>query len=234
MMQDGKETSMSHVDEGTLHAYLDGALPPAERAALEAHIAQCETCRAQLVEERALLERSNALLGTARPVERPLPPFEQLRREPKRSPWRVRTSVAWAASLALALGLGYYLHDLRSYRMTREMPAPENVVAQNQVAEDRAAPPPPPPPRAYESRGAQPSAPARHETAERDRQKLSMGRVDSSVLKAPVRAAPRTPSPGAMASAAQAPTLDSIDAVTTQVPPAMQAGLQRQDVLAER
>src|SRR4051812_9547251 len=128
MMQDGKETSMSHVDEGTLHAYLDGELPPTERAALEAHLAQCETCRAQLVEERALLERSNVLLGATRPVERPLPAFEQLRREPKRSPWRVRTPVAWAASIALALGFGYYLHDVGSNRMPREMPAPENVV----------------------------------------------------------------------------------------------------------
>ena len=27
---------MSHVDEGTLHAYLDGELPSVERAALEA------------------------------------------------------------------------------------------------------------------------------------------------------------------------------------------------------
>jgi len=41
-----------------------------------------------------------------------MPPFEQLRpRAPKRSLWRVRTPVAWAASIALALGLGYYLHE---------------------------------------------------------------------------------------------------------------------------
>lgn len=102
---------MSHVDEGTLHAYLDGALPSSERAAVEAHLAQCTTCRAALAESRALLERASALLGSARPVERPVPPFEQIRRTPKRSPWRVRTSFAWAASLVLALGLGYYLRN---------------------------------------------------------------------------------------------------------------------------
>jgi hypothetical protein len=104
---------MSHVDEGTLHAYLDGELPSSERAATEAHFAQCATCRAALAEERALLERASALLGSARPVERPAPPFEQIRRMPpaKRSPWRVRTSFAWAASLVLALGLGYYLRN---------------------------------------------------------------------------------------------------------------------------
>jgi anti-sigma factor RsiW len=104
-----KEDSMSHVDEGTLHAYLDGELPPSERAAVESHLAQCATCRATLAEERGLLERASALLGSARPVERPAPPFEQLRQARRHSPWRVRVPLAWAASLALALGLGYYL-----------------------------------------------------------------------------------------------------------------------------
>src|SRR6058998_3564669 len=110
-MQDWKEDSMSHVDEGTLHAYLDGELPSAERAALEAHLAGCATCRANLTEERALRERASAVLGSARPAERPAPPLEQLRHAPQRSPWRVRRSFAWAASIALALGLGYYMRS---------------------------------------------------------------------------------------------------------------------------
>jgi hypothetical protein len=56
------------------------------------------------------LERASALLGSARPVERPAPPFEQLR-QARRHSWRVRMPLAWAASLALALGLGYYLRN---------------------------------------------------------------------------------------------------------------------------
>jgi hypothetical protein len=108
-MTHGKEDSMSHVDEGTLHSYLDGELSPEERAAVESHLSQCATCRASLAEERALLDRASALLGSARPVERPAPSFEQLRRESKRSPWRVRRSIAWAASIVLAVGLGYSL-----------------------------------------------------------------------------------------------------------------------------
>ena len=32
---------MSHVDDGTLHAYLDGELAPVERARFEAHVAEC-------------------------------------------------------------------------------------------------------------------------------------------------------------------------------------------------
>src|SRR6266446_9998281 len=134
MMQDWKEDSMSHVDEGTLHAYLDGELPSAERATLEAHLAGCATCRANLTEERGLRERANAVLGSARPAERPAPPLEQLRREPQRSPWRVRRSFAWAASIALALGLGYYMRSPGASPVASAPPAPTQVA----VAENRA------------------------------------------------------------------------------------------------
>lgn len=129
---------MSHVDEGTLHSYLDGELPSSERAAVEAHLAQCTACRATLGEARAWLERASALLGSARPVERPAPPFEQLRRLPKRTPWRVRTSFAWAASIMLAVGLGYYLRDPGNDTAALYAPNQPAVLAHNR---DAAAPP---------------------------------------------------------------------------------------------
>ena len=109
---------MSHVDEGTLHTYLDGELSPDERQAVDNHLSQCATCRASLAEERALLDRASAVLGSARPVERPAPPFEQLRRASKPSPWRVRRSIAWAASIVLAIGLGYSLRSEQSREAT--------------------------------------------------------------------------------------------------------------------
>lgn len=125
---------MSHVDEGTLHAYLDGELPPSERAAVESHLAQCPTCRATLAEERVLLERANALLGSARPVERPAPPFEQLRQARRHSPWRVRMPLAWAASLALALGLGYYLRNPDGTVTTTPEPRTVSLAQDHSVA----------------------------------------------------------------------------------------------------
>ncbi len=140
---------MPHVDEGTLHAYLDGELPSAERTTLETHLAECASCRAMLAEERALLERASAVLGATRPAERPAPPFEQLSRSraPKRSPWHVRTPVAWAASIALALGLGYYLRDSDNGRpvsgLVERRAAPVVETAQNQepATADKAAAP---------------------------------------------------------------------------------------------
>jgi hypothetical protein len=134
---------MPHVDEGTLHAYLDGELPSAERKTVEIHLAECASCRATLAEERALFDRASALLGTARPAERPAPPFEQLRapRSPKRSPWYVRTSVAWAASIALALGIGYYLHEPARYvGPTSQHFRDRQDVATNQEQEQKPAP----------------------------------------------------------------------------------------------
>src|SRR5258705_13955857 len=133
MMQDRKEDSMSHVDEGTVHAYLDGELPSTERAALEAHLAGCAACRGNLIEERSLRERASAVLGSARPAERPAPALDQLRREPKRSPWRVRRSFAWAASIALALGVGYSLRAPRA-SAPFQTPVEPVVVAQNRGA----------------------------------------------------------------------------------------------------
>lgn len=119
---------MSHVDEGTLHAYLDGELPPAERAALEAHVAQCAPCHAQLVDERALIERAGQLLGLAQPVERAAPPLQQLSKRPVRRPWHVRTPVAWAASVVLALIAGYSLRESGTSGRVAE-PAASEVAA---------------------------------------------------------------------------------------------------------
>ena len=105
-MQDSREqeVNVSHVDEGMLHAYLDGELPAPERAALEIHIAQCATCGARLAEERSLIERASAVLGAARPSERPAPRLKERRILGARLPF------AWAATVLLALGIGYYLH----------------------------------------------------------------------------------------------------------------------------
>ncbi|HUC41901.1 MAG TPA: zf-HC2 domain-containing protein [Gemmatimonadales bacterium] len=242
MTQQRKEDSMSHVDEGALHAYLDGELPSAERAALEAHIAQCESCRAQLVEERALLDRANALLGAARPVERPVPSFEQLRRARQRSPWRVRTPVAWAASIVLALGFGYYLASMRAYRVAPEAAAPIAVATDQRLADkarDSAEVP-------------QARRLAREEKAERPRatpederafgQAVALGRVDSGALKVATSAEPlnnarppETPQPtSGVARQREADSLAASDRATSALPSAPAARMQQQDVLTVR
>ena len=101
---------MSHVDDGTLHAYLDGELSPAEARGIDAHLAQCPACRGRFDEERALITRAGELLALAAPPDRELPPFRAGDVRPlKRVWWQVRLPLAWAATVVLALGIGSYL-----------------------------------------------------------------------------------------------------------------------------
>ena len=97
---------MSHVDEGTLHAYLDGELAPVERERVDVHLKGCPACQARLADERAIIERAGRLLGMATPPERAMPPLHQLRQP--RLTWRLRRPLAWVATLIMAVGLGWF------------------------------------------------------------------------------------------------------------------------------
>ncbi len=81
---------MSHVDEGTLHALLDGELAPAEVLEVQTHFATCPACSSRLDDARKLLAETERLVtaleaavplggetattGTARSVAAPPPP----------------------------------------------------------------------------------------------------------------------------------------------------------------
>jgi hypothetical protein len=54
---------MPHPDEGTIHAWLDGALSPAEARAFETHVAGCAECEAAVAGARGLLAASSRILS---------------------------------------------------------------------------------------------------------------------------------------------------------------------------
>jgi anti-sigma factor RsiW len=85
-------------DPERVTAYVDGALDPAQRGDIEAHLGGCAACREQEGSERALRSRLQALP----PVE-PRPGFEgRLRRRlRRRSPLRIILPLAAALLLAL-------------------------------------------------------------------------------------------------------------------------------------
>jgi hypothetical protein len=105
---------MSHIDEGLLHAYLDGETAGAERSVLEQHVAGCVECCARLEEARALRDRSTGILSGSGPATVTPPPFEEVVArsrsvEARRRVFRLNrlTTLGWAATLVIAVGVGW-------------------------------------------------------------------------------------------------------------------------------
>lgn len=96
---------MQHLDEGTIHAWLDGELPNAERAAAEAHIAQCEQCAAAVAEARGFIAASSRILMALDAVPGGVLPAAQGSSAPagRRPPARFTVSRAWMAAAAVLI-----------------------------------------------------------------------------------------------------------------------------------
>jgi hypothetical protein len=130
---------MSHVDEGTIHAWLDGAFATddPERTRIEQHLADCEACRAAVETERRIMERAAAVLGQVAPDAVRVEPFERIlaaRRSrdaqragtaggaahagiegdtpSKRTGHGFRIPMALAATLVLAIGATWFARQL--------------------------------------------------------------------------------------------------------------------------
>ncbi len=168
---------MQHLDEGFLHALADGEVPSAELAPVREHLEGCAACRARLEEARLEAETARELVEL---IEVPDGRTDRRTDGPRASPagrWggrhRVRT-VAWAASLVLAAGIGYYGRNRSiapaaelagsTFRDTVFMPAAPatNAPRQNEAAADAVAP--------------TPTAPARQQAA----QEITGKRTESS------------------------------------------------------
>jgi hypothetical protein len=73
-----EERVPSHFESGEIAAFLDGSLPPAERSRIEAHLADCDDCRTELIQVADLL-----------------------RTRPRRRGWYVPVTLAAAAAAVL-------------------------------------------------------------------------------------------------------------------------------------
>lgn len=109
---------MRHIDDGALHAYLDGAHEligtPGGVDELETHLAECAACQARLEAESAVRDRTAAILAMGAPPATELPPFAALegRRERGRRRLRGRVPLAWAATVVLAVGAGWIAREV--------------------------------------------------------------------------------------------------------------------------
>jgi hypothetical protein len=103
---------MSHVDDGELTAYADGAYPVEgpEALRISAHLSTCDNCRTRLEQSQELRSRAAEILAFATPAMVPAPSFESLQTRVAATPRRTRPPIplAWAATIVLALGIGWF------------------------------------------------------------------------------------------------------------------------------
>lgn len=145
---------MSHIDEGQIHAYLDRQLEFAETATrerFEAHVGECAECAALLEQERSFHGRAAAVLQQSEPELVEAPAFDDIvaRATDRSTSASVKKlnrtrSLAWAASIVVAVTVGWYARFSVSgpspnEQALQELQEPQGAVAQNEVPEARAA-----------------------------------------------------------------------------------------------
>ncbi len=145
---------MSHIDEGQIHAYLDRQLEFAEteaRERLEAHVSECAQCAALVEQERSFHGRAAAVLQQSEPELVETPAFDDIvARATDRSQSvsvkklnRTR-SLAWAASIAVAVTVGWYARFSVSgpspnVQTLAELQEPQVALSRNEVPQADAA-----------------------------------------------------------------------------------------------
>ena len=136
---------MPHVNEGDIHAYLDGALsayPEEEANRIRRHLEECGECARSLAEERHLRQEASEILAATAQAPVDLAPFEELvaragEAEPSRpaggaSRFRL---LRMAATVVVSLGAGWLARDLTiPARDLARGPTLDAVRAQDAVA----------------------------------------------------------------------------------------------------
>lgn len=136
---------MSHLDEGTIHAWLDGALSATQSAEADAHVRGCTECSAKVAEARGLIAASSRILTALDDTPANVIP------KPAVAPTRRRRSVTpWISGLAAAAILitVWRTGDVQHPAPMAELRVPE--ISQVQVPEPSLGPlsqPAPPPAR---------------------------------------------------------------------------------------
>ncbi len=108
---------MSHLDEGVLHAVLDGEVSSVELGPIQRHLAECRDCQARFEEARQFRDEALGLVERLDPVPiaiavaaAPASRLGAARRPARRWP----VPLAWAATLIGAIGLGYAIGGVRA------------------------------------------------------------------------------------------------------------------------
>ncbi|HXL86302.1 MAG TPA: zf-HC2 domain-containing protein, partial [Gemmatimonadaceae bacterium] len=90
---------MQHLDEGTIHSWLDGALSADEASRVAAHVAECPQCAAAVAEARGFIAASSRILTALDHVPHGVVPAAHPVKWYNRAVWR-------AAAAVLVVGVG--------------------------------------------------------------------------------------------------------------------------------
>ena len=142
---------MPHVDDGILHAHLDGALDALSEAGelpdgmsaadVLAHLRSCPDCSSRLRIERDLRERAGLLLADAVPAQLELPPFPAVQAATPARRRRAWIPMSWAASMLMALGAGWWGSEVWRATTANESFAVDQAARQSPMsAEDAGVP----------------------------------------------------------------------------------------------
>jgi hypothetical protein len=94
---------MQHPDEGTIHAWLDGALSADEVAGLEAHVKECPECAAAVAEARGFIAASSRILTALDDAPRGVIPAARPRRRFDTTMLRIAASLVVVAAGTLVV-----------------------------------------------------------------------------------------------------------------------------------
>lgn len=204
---------MSHLDDGTLHALLDGEIPSNELAEVQAHLAACAECRTRLEQERVFAtealdlvqmievpEEAPAVAAAPMPAAASSGPTTE-RERARRINWA--RGFAWAASVIGAVGLGYVARGFlgTSDAVRSAVPDSAQPVVTN-LETRRAEPAPSEPPRDAPTPSPEPAPPPpSRQLAGKTNQVRAQ--VDTAARLDEVRSAPSAAPPAAPPTADQ-------------------------------
>ncbi|HYU53440.1 MAG TPA: zf-HC2 domain-containing protein [Gemmatimonadaceae bacterium] len=97
---------MQHLDEGTIHSWLDGALSPEEAARVEAHVKDCPQCAAAVAEARGFIAASSRILTALDNAPRGVIPAAARKRRVDPLVWRIAATLLVVAGGTLVVARG--------------------------------------------------------------------------------------------------------------------------------
>lgn len=150
---------MTHLNEGTIHAWLDGALSATEAHEAQSHVGGCAECSARVAEARGLIAGASRILTALDDVPAGVTPKRAPSTAPPTRQWRAAPWVTGiAATLMLAIGIRAYTREPAAAVAERSVVVFDSVAPALATQATPAAPP--------TERVSSVAAPAAHPTAQ--------------------------------------------------------------------